>query len=201
MTRVTVGTPANVVGTTMPQDPVQGVTLLQNASKAVYAQETAGQPARMIGYIPVTSDGNGGIHELVRDFDCSYYPQTQTGFTASLSGTSLTVNYPTTPVLYSGVIQTLQAGSVTGTVSTGLWSLVVGYLWGLTQVQMLLTSSISPAGNYIELCEINVNTSTNTATVTNGMVNAKLLNQFLMNGPANQSFSIPVSDTNGNMAW
>jgi len=201
MTILTIGYPANVVGVTQAQDPTQGVLLDHDVVGGIYSQEVAGQPAVLVGYIPVTSDGNGGINELARDYDCSFYPQTQTGFTASLSGTTLTVNYPTTPILYAGAIQSLLAGSLSGTVSTGLWSLVVGYLWGLTQVQLLQTSSISPTGNYIELCEINVNTSSNTATVTNGMVNAKLMNQFLMAGPANQSYAISTSDANGNMAW
>jgi hypothetical protein len=201
MTILTLGYPANVLNGAVPAIAQQGVLLAQDVIGGIYSQETASVPAILVGYIPVTADGNGGLAQLSRDYDCSYYPQTQTGFTASISGTTLTVNYPTTPVLYSGAMQTLEAGSISGTVSTGLWSLVVGYYWGLTQVQLIETSAITPNGSYIELCEINVSTSAETATVTNGLVNSKIMNELLVNGTASASYSIPVSDANGNLAW
>lgn len=194
--------PANTIGITPPLNPVQGAFIVQDVSRGIYAQVSASPLAStMVGYVPATSDGAGGITQLARALDAQYYSQNTTGFGASLTGTTLTVSFPSTPVLWNGTIQTLAAGNISGTVSTGLWSLVVGYLWGLTQVQLVLTSALSPTGAYIELCQINVNTTSVTATTTNGRVSNKFMQTLCVAVAASPSYGIPVSAANETMPW
>jgi hypothetical protein len=199
--------PANVFGRSQALSPVAGTLLVHDVERSVYAQVSASPiPATKVGYIPCTGDGVGGITQLARDLDARFYSQTTTGLSSSLSGTTLTVVYPNVNVLWNGVVQTLAAGSISGTVSTGLWSLVVGYLWGLNQVQLVATSSLDPAGNYVELCEINVNTSSNTAVLNPGKINLKFFQSVGVgsNGGTalgSSSTSIPVSNGIGNMPW
>lgn len=192
--------PLNTIGITPPMNPVQGCFVLHDVSRAIYAQVSASPtPPTKVGYVPAVSDGVSGILQLARNVNTRFYSQQVSGFTASLSGTTLTVHYPAVPVMWDGVMQTLAAGTTTGTVATGTYSLVVGYNWGLTQVSLVATASLDPTANYVELCQIVVNTSTTTAVVQNGAVNNKLLRSLCTNGPSGASYSIPVSDATGTM--
>lgn len=199
--------PANVFGASPALSPVQGVFLVHDVGRSVYAQVSASPiAASKVGYVPALGDGAGGIIQLARDIDARFYSQKTTGFSYSLSGTTLTVTYPSVDVLWDGVKQTLPAGSFSGTVSTGLWSLTVGYNWGLTQVQLIATSALSPTGAYVELCELNVNTSSSTVTLTPGKVNLKFIQTLGVasnGGTALSSYAsgIPVSDGVGNLPW
>lgn len=192
--------PLNTIGISPPLNPVQGCFVVHDVARAIYAQVSASPiaPAR-VGYVPALSDGLSGILQLARSVNARFYSQQTTGFSASLSGTSLTVNYPDVPVLWDGVMQTLNAGSYTGTVATGTYSLVVGYNWGLTAVSLVDVGFLDSTANYVELCQVVVNTSTNTATIQNGALNAKLLKSLCTQGPGGASYSIPVSDATGTM--
>lgn len=194
--------PQNIFGISSPASPVQGSFIVHDVAKAIYAQIGA-PPAVpfMVGYIPATSDGQGGIAQLARGIDARVYTQRTTGFGAALSGTTLTVSYPNVPVFWNGSMQTLPSGSINATVSTGTYSLVVSYNWGLTFTQIIATSSYDLSQQYLELCRINVNTSSSTATVTNGPVNVKQLQTLVVNGPTNTSYSIPSSGAGGVMPW
>lgn len=192
--------PANTIGITPPMNPVQGCFVVHDVSRAIYAQVSASPIApSKVGYVPALSDGLSGILQLARNVNARFYSQQTTGFTASLSGTTLTVGYPDVPVLWDGVMQTLKAGSYSGTVSTSTYALVVGYNWGLTQVSLVDTGFLDSTANYVELCQIVVNTSTGTATIQNGALTNKLLKTLCTQGPGGANYSIPVSDATGAM--
>jgi hypothetical protein len=123
------------------------------------------------------------------------------GFSTALVGTTLTVYYPNTDVMWDGVVRTLAIGSISGTVSTGTYSLVVGYNWGLTQVQLLPTASVTSNGAYVELCQIAVNTTTVSAVVSPGRINTKFLQTYVVRGDTSTAYSISVSDGSGNITW
>lgn len=194
--------PANTIGVSAPLNPVTGAFVVQDVSRAVYAQEAAAPTAPvLVGYVPATSDGNGGIKQLARHLNVQYYSQKTTGFSVGLSGTTLTIVYPNVPVLWNGVQQTLAAGSIPGTVSTGVWSLVVGYQWGLTLVSIVQSSTVDPTANSIELCQVTVNTSLNTAVVSNGRVSGKWLGSICIAGPASTSYSVSTSNASSVLPW
>lgn len=192
--------PANTIGVTTPisNSGASGTLLVHNVENSVWL---AGTTPTRIGYIPATSDGNGGIQQLARDINVQYYPQQYSNFTTAISGTTLTISWPNILVFWNGAMQQLNSGTLSQTVSTGLYSLVVGYQWGLTVVTLVLTSSLSPTGNGAELCEINVNTTAATATVTNGMVNSKWFGSLCINGPSNTNYSVPTSGANSKCSW
>lgn len=194
--------PLNTIGVSAPLSPVQGSFIVHDVERSIYAQVSASPLASTkVGYVPCTSDGFGGITQLARDVDCQYNSQVQTGYSSTISGTTLTVTFPAVSLMWNGVMQTLAAGSFSGTVSTGLWSLVVGYNWGLTQVSLVLTSALDPTANYIELCEIAVNTAGATATVTNGKTGLRLMQTLCVAGPASTAYSVPVSNSTGALSW
>lgn len=192
--------PANTIGITTPSSSsgASGSFLVHNVEHSIWL---AGSAPSRIGYIPATSDGNGGIQQLARDLDIQYYPQQYNNFVATLSGSTLTVAWPNVLVLWNGSMQQLNSNTLVQTVSTNLYSLVVGYQWGLTVVSLVLTSSLSPTGNGAELCEINVNTTAETATVSTGMVNLKWINSLCIAGPANTTYSVPTSGSNSTCSW
>jgi hypothetical protein len=192
--------PANTIGVTTPiiNSGEAGSLLVHNVENSIWL---AGSSPSRIGYIPATSDGDGGVQQLARDIDIQYYPQQYSNFTIGLSGTTLTVSWPNILVLWNGAMQQLNAGSLSQTVSTGLYSLVVGYQWGLTVITLVLTSSLSPTGNGAELCEINVNTTAVTATASTGMVNSKWIDTLCIGGPSNTTYSVPTSGSNSQCSW
>lgn len=197
--------PANTFGVSPALSSVPGSFVVQDAERAIYAQVSASPvPATKVGYIPATSDGFGGITQLARDLDVRYFSQQTAlgGFSASLVSTTLTVYYPNVNVMWDGVVRTLSVGSISGTVSTGTYSLVVGYNWGLTQVQLLPVGSSVLSGAYIELCQIVVNTTTVSAVVQAGRIGCKFIQTLgVVNGGSSAAYQIPVSDGSGNMSW
>ncbi len=194
--------PANIIGRSVPLNPVTGAFIVQDVARGVYVQLSASPLAStLVGYVPATSDGQSGLTQLARGIDAQFYSQTVTGFTASITGTTLTVNYPNVSVFWNGAVQTLVSGSFSGTVTTGTWSLVVGYNWGLTAVSLVQTSALDPTANYIELCEIVVNTTTPSTAVSTGTVGCRLMQTLCTGLGASAAYGIPVSSSTGTLPW
>lgn len=195
--------PASTFGISPALNSVQGAFIVQDAERAIYAQVSASPiPAVKVGFIPAMSDGFGGIMQLARDMDVRYYSQQTTGFSTSLVGTTLTVFYPNVAVMWDGVVRTLPMDSISATVATGTYSLVVGYNWGLTQTQLLPVASAVLSGAYVELCQIVVNTTASTAVVQNGRIGCKFLQTLsVMSGGAAADSLIPASNGSGVMPW
>lgn len=192
--------PQNVFGTSPPLNPVQGAFILHDVARAIYAQIGA-SPATptLVGYVPATDDGFGGLTQLARDFDFRSFTIPPSGVTASLSGTTLTITYPQINVLWDGVVQSVAPGSTSLTVSTGTWYLSAQYNWGLTDVRIVSTIDLSQ--NYVVLGAVAVDTGAGTAVIGPAPVTSKLMQTLCVAGPTNTSYSISTSDANGNMPW
>jgi hypothetical protein len=205
MTTVNHLVPANILGVTAALNPVTGAYVDQDVSRGFYAQTSASPVApTRVGYIPATADGLGGLNQLARDVNARFLSNISlASFSASLSGTTLTVNYPNVNVLWDGAVRTLHAGSVVGTVATGLYSFVVGYNWGLTQVAIVAQSAFVLPLTYIEIVQINVNIATPSATLLIGRSNGIFLRSLGIVGPsgASNANAIPVSKADGTLTW
>jgi len=195
--------PADLLSSTVPINTAVGAFIVDDPSWSIYLQESSGTPPVLVGAVPCSSDGLSGITQLARDLDIRNYSQRVPAntFTANISSNNLVVNYPNVPVFWDGVIQTLVAGSITAPTSTGTWSLVVSYNWGLTQVALVQSSTIVPEDAPIELCQINVNTTNGTAVVQLGRLNSKWLTDETVAGTINSATGIPVSGASGTMTW
>jgi hypothetical protein len=169
----------------------------------IWAQTSMGV-YELAGFEPLVSDGNGGLAQLARHVNAQYMSKpTTSGFGASVSGTTLTTTFPTINVFWNSSVQTVQSGSYAGSVASGTntYSLVVGYQWGLTAFSYVLTSSLDPTANGVEICRINVNTVTVTAAVVTGAVNGRWMGSLAVNGPASTSYSISTSNGSSIMPW
>lgn len=202
---MTVGTlivPEKVFGISSPLNVTpQGTFVLHDVQRAIYAQMGGtGVSPVMVGYIPATADGVGGIYQLARAPDIRYNSnQSTTGFGASGSSqTSVTVSYPAMSIMFDGAMQSFSAGSLNATVSAGTYSFGVAYKWGLTQF-VLQSMNVIPS-SYIELCTVTVTTTS--ATVGPARMSGNYMRQYgITVGNVQNNNGIPVSDANGNMTW
>lgn len=194
--------PQNIFGITSPQNiAVQGTFLLHDVQRAIYAQTGApGTMPAMVGYIPATADGVGGIAQLARAPDIRYNSQqSTTGFGASGNSlTTVTVSYPALSLMFDGSMQSFSGGSWTGASGNGTYSFGVSYQWGLTQFALQIVD-VLPSG-FVELCTVTVtNTS---ATVGPARTSGNYMKIYgITVGNSQRAQGIPVSDQNGAMAW
>jgi hypothetical protein len=194
--------PSNITGITpAPTSTLQGTYILQDVERVIYAQIGAtGSNPTPIGWIPATSDGAGGISQLMRGPDMRYNSaQSTSGFGASgNSSTSVTVSYPSMSILFDGSMQSFNAGSWNGPAGNGTYSFGVAYQWGLTQFTLSVIDVLPT--NYVELCTVTV-TSTS-ATVGPARTNGTFMKVYgVPGGSTSKAQGIPVSDQNGAMPW
>jgi hypothetical protein len=197
--------PLNVFGITPiananSKSPV-GSFVVDDVQRYIYAHTAAGTYIAS-GWLPATSDGNGGITQLARSVDVCYNSaQSTTGFGASVTGTTLTVTYPSMSILWNGSMQSITAGSFQQpSISNGTYSFGVGYQWGLTQFQVATPNVSYPTG-FLELCQVTV--SGTSATVAAARNSTMFLKKYGVPQPLSTSSTngIPASTSTGIMPW